>query len=56
MHIIVPLGRWEGFTATLGEADGGTLTEVITQILGEGGLSLGPGLICPAEQSPGPRH
>jgi S-DNA-T family DNA segregation ATPase FtsK/SpoIIIE len=35
-HILVLLDRWEGFTTTLGEARGGTLTDVITRILSEG--------------------
>jgi DNA segregation ATPase FtsK/SpoIIIE, S-DNA-T family len=34
-HVLVLLDRWEGFT-TLGEAGGGTLTDVITRILAEG--------------------
>ncbi len=35
-HIVVLLDRWEGFTSTLGEFEGGVLTEVITRILSEG--------------------
>jgi DNA segregation ATPase FtsK/SpoIIIE, S-DNA-T family len=35
-HIFVFLDRWEGFTTTLGEVNNGSLTEVITRILGEG--------------------
>ncbi len=35
-HVLVLLDRWEGFTTTLGEAGGGTLTDVITRILAEG--------------------
>jgi DNA segregation ATPase FtsK/SpoIIIE, S-DNA-T family len=35
-HVLVLLDGWEGFTATLGEASGGTLTDVITRILAEG--------------------
>jgi DNA segregation ATPase FtsK/SpoIIIE, S-DNA-T family len=35
-HVFVFLDRWEGFTTTLGEVNNGSLTEVITQILGEG--------------------
>jgi DNA segregation ATPase FtsK/SpoIIIE, S-DNA-T family len=35
-HVLLLLDRWEGFTTTLGEAGGGTLTDVITRILAEG--------------------
>ena len=49
-HIFLLLDRWEGFTATLGEADGGALTEVITRILGEG-ASAGMHLIMTGDRS-----
>jgi hypothetical protein len=42
-HILILLGRWEGFTAARGEVDGGRLTEAVTRILAEGasaGLDL----------------
>jgi DNA segregation ATPase FtsK/SpoIIIE, S-DNA-T family len=35
-HLFLLLDHWEGFTATLGEADGGALTEVLTRIIAEG--------------------
>ncbi|MDQ1702979.1 MAG: segregation ATPase FtsK/SpoIIIE, family, partial [Frankiaceae bacterium] len=35
-HIVVLLDRWEGFVSTLGELDGGALTEAVTQLLREG--------------------
>ncbi len=49
-HIIVLLDRWEGFTSTLGEAGGGTLTDVITQILSEG-ASAGVHLVMTGDRS-----
>jgi S-DNA-T family DNA segregation ATPase FtsK/SpoIIIE len=49
-HIIVLLDRWEGFTTTLGEANGGALTDVITQILSEG-ASAGVHLIMAGDRS-----
>ena len=49
-HIVVLLDRWEGFTATLGEDGGGTLTDVITRILSEG-ASAGIHLIMTGDRS-----
>ena len=49
-HIIVLLDRWEGFTTTLGEAGGGALTDVITQILAEG-ASAGIHLVMTGDRS-----
>jgi S-DNA-T family DNA segregation ATPase FtsK/SpoIIIE len=49
-HIFVLLDRWEGFTATLGEVDGGALTGVITRILGEG-ASVGVHLAMTGDRS-----
>ncbi len=48
-HIVVLLDRWEGFTTTLGEADG-TLTDMITRILSEG-ASAGIHLIMTGDRS-----
>jgi S-DNA-T family DNA segregation ATPase FtsK/SpoIIIE len=49
-HIVILLDRWEGFTTTLGEMDNGSLTSVITQILGEG-ASAGVHLIMTGDRS-----
>jgi S-DNA-T family DNA segregation ATPase FtsK/SpoIIIE len=49
-HIVVLLDRWEGFTAGLGETGGGTLTDVITQILAEG-ASAGIHLVMTGDRS-----
>ena len=49
-HVFVLLDRWEGFTTTLGELDGGRLTEVITRILGEG-ASVGVHLVMTGDRS-----
>jgi DNA segregation ATPase FtsK/SpoIIIE, S-DNA-T family len=49
-HVFVLLDRWEGFTTTLGELDGGRLTEVITRILGEG-ASVGMHLVMTGDRS-----
>jgi S-DNA-T family DNA segregation ATPase FtsK/SpoIIIE len=49
-HIVVLLDRWEGFTVTFGEADGGALTEVLTRILGEG-ASVGVHLVMTGDRS-----
>ncbi len=49
-HIVVLLDRWEGFTTTLGELDGGSLTEVITRILSEG-ASAGVHLVMTGDRS-----
>ena len=44
------LDRWEGFTTTLGEVDHGSLTDVITRILGEG-ASAGVHLVMTGDRS-----
>ena len=49
-HIVVLLDRWEGFTTTLGELEGGVLTEVITRILSEG-ASAGVHLVMTGDRS-----
>jgi S-DNA-T family DNA segregation ATPase FtsK/SpoIIIE len=49
-HVFVLLDRWEGFTTTLGEMDGGALTDVITRILGEG-ASVGVHLVMTGDRS-----
>ena len=49
-HVVVFLDRWEGFTATLGEVDHGSLTDVITRILGEG-ASVGVHLVMTGDRS-----
>jgi len=49
-HIVVLLDRWEGFTSTLGEVDHGSLTDVITRILGEG-ASVGVHLVMTGDRS-----
>ena len=49
-HVLVLLDRWEGFTTTLGEAGGGTLTDVITRILAEG-ASAGIHLVMTGDRS-----
>jgi S-DNA-T family DNA segregation ATPase FtsK/SpoIIIE len=49
-HIMVFLDRWEGFTTTLGELDGGALTEAVTRILGEG-ASVGIHLVMTGDRS-----
>jgi len=35
-HVLLLVDRWEGFTTTLGEHDGGTLTEIVHGLLREG--------------------
>jgi S-DNA-T family DNA segregation ATPase FtsK/SpoIIIE len=49
-HIVILLDRWEGFVPTLGEVDGGRLTDVITQTLGEG-ASAGVHLVMTGDRS-----
>jgi DNA segregation ATPase FtsK/SpoIIIE, S-DNA-T family len=49
-HIVILLDRWEGFTASLGEVDGGRLQDVLTRILGEG-ASAGMHLIMTGDRS-----
>jgi DNA segregation ATPase FtsK/SpoIIIE, S-DNA-T family len=49
-HIVILLDRWEGFTASLGDVDGGRLQDVLTRILGEG-ASAGMHLIMTGDRS-----
>ena len=49
-HVFLLLDRWEGFTATFGELDGGALTDVITRILSEG-ASAGLHLVMTGDRS-----
>ncbi|MGH3295673.1 MAG: FtsK/SpoIIIE domain-containing protein [Trebonia sp.] len=49
-HVFLLLDQWEGFTATLGEADGGALTDVLTRLLGEG-ASAGMHLVMTGDRS-----
>jgi S-DNA-T family DNA segregation ATPase FtsK/SpoIIIE len=49
-HLFLLLDQWEGFTATLGEADGGALTDVLIRILGEG-ASAGMHLVMTGDRS-----
>ncbi|HEX3752772.1 MAG TPA: FtsK/SpoIIIE domain-containing protein [Streptosporangiaceae bacterium] len=49
-HILVLLDRWEGFTTSLGELDGGRLTDIVTRILGEG-ASAGVHLVMTGDRS-----
>ncbi|HEX7163630.1 MAG TPA: FtsK/SpoIIIE domain-containing protein [Trebonia sp.] len=49
-HIVVFLDRWEGFTTTLGELDAGSLTDIVTRILGEG-ASVGVHLVMTGDRS-----
>jgi S-DNA-T family DNA segregation ATPase FtsK/SpoIIIE len=49
-HVFLFIDRWEGFTASLGEADGGALTEIVTRVLSEG-ASAGVHLIMTGDRS-----
>jgi len=49
-HLFFLIDRWEGFTASLGDADGGALTEVVTRVLSEG-ASAGVHLIMTGDRS-----
>jgi S-DNA-T family DNA segregation ATPase FtsK/SpoIIIE len=49
-HIVILLDRWDGFTAALGEVDGGRLADVLTRILGEG-ASAGMHLVMTGDRS-----
>jgi DNA segregation ATPase FtsK/SpoIIIE, S-DNA-T family len=49
-HVFVFLDRWEGFTTTLGELDHGSLTQIITRILGEG-ASVGIHLVMTGDRT-----
>lgn len=49
-HVVVLLDRWEGFVTTLGEVDGGRLTEEIQVLLREG-ASVGVHLVIAGDRS-----
>ena len=49
-HVVVLLDRWEGFTTTLGEVDGGRLTEEVYVMLREG-ASVGVHLVLAGDRS-----
>jgi S-DNA-T family DNA segregation ATPase FtsK/SpoIIIE len=49
-HIFVLLDRWEGFTSTLGELEGGGLAEILTRLLTEG-ASVGMHLIMTGDRT-----
>jgi S-DNA-T family DNA segregation ATPase FtsK/SpoIIIE len=49
-HVVVLLDRWEGFTTTLGEVDGGRLTEEVYVMLREG-ASVGVHLVLSGDRS-----
>ena len=49
-HLLVLLDRWEGFTTTLGEVDGGALTDALWMVLREG-ASVGVHLIITGDRS-----
>ena len=49
-HLFLLLDQWEGFTATLGETEGGALTDVLTRILSEG-ASAGVHLVMTGDRS-----
>jgi S-DNA-T family DNA segregation ATPase FtsK/SpoIIIE len=49
-HLLVLLDRWEGFVPTLGEVDGGSLTEAMWMILREG-ASVGVHVVVAGDRS-----
>lgn len=49
-HLVVMIDRWEGFTATLGEVDGGALTDAVLGLLREG-ASVGIHLVVAGDRS-----
>ena len=49
-RLLLLLDRWEGFTSTLGELDGGRLTEVVLGLLREG-ASVGVHLVVTGDRS-----
>ncbi|WP_200814771.1 FtsK/SpoIIIE domain-containing protein [Blastococcus haudaquaticus] len=51
-HIVLLLDRWEGFTPTLGEVDGGRLTDVLMAIVREG-ASAGISAVITGDRSLG---
>ncbi|MGY1719304.1 FtsK/SpoIIIE domain-containing protein [Blastococcus sp. SYSU DS0552] len=51
-HVLLLLDRWEGFTPTLGEVDGGRLSDVLTTLLREG-ASAGISVVVTGDRSLG---
>ena len=51
-HLVVLIDRWEGFLATLGEVDGGRLTDAVLLLLREG-ASTGIHLVVTGDRSLG---
>ncbi|TKJ34212.1 FtsK/SpoIIIE domain-containing protein [Blastococcus sp. CCUG 61487] len=51
-HVLLLLDRWEGFTTTLGEVDGGRLTDVLLAIVREG-ASAGISAVITGDRSLG---
>ncbi|WP_346622060.1 FtsK/SpoIIIE domain-containing protein [Blastococcus montanus] len=51
-HVLLLLDRWEGFAPTLGEVDGGRLTDVLLAIVREG-ASAGMSLVMTGDRSLG---
>jgi S-DNA-T family DNA segregation ATPase FtsK/SpoIIIE len=49
-HLLLLLDRWEGFTASLGEVDGGRLTDTVLLLLREG-ASAGVSLVVTGDRS-----
>jgi len=49
-HVFLLIDRWEGFTTSLGEADGGALAGVVTRVLSEG-ASAGVHLVMTGDRS-----
>jgi S-DNA-T family DNA segregation ATPase FtsK/SpoIIIE len=49
-HLVVLVDRWEGFTSSLGELDGGRLTDTVLGLLREGG-SVGIHLVITGDRS-----
>ncbi|MGY1703947.1 FtsK/SpoIIIE domain-containing protein [Geodermatophilus sp. SYSU D00697] len=51
-HVVLLLDRWEGFTPTLGEVDGGRLTDILMGIVREG-ASVGVSVVVTGDRSLG---
>ena len=49
-HLLLMLDRWEGFTATLGEVEGGALTDAVLGLLREG-ASVGVHVVITGDRS-----
>ena len=49
-HVVLLLDRWEGFTPTLGEVDGGRLTDILMALLREG-ASVGISVVVTGDRS-----